>query len=167
MKINISLNTKSIDNAIAQIKLFQKNIVSKLDIVCERLAILIKEEAYERFINAEYDGVNNVEVTYTRTNNGYVVTANGNAVLFIEFGAGVHYNGVGGSYPDNKPSGLANIGEYGKGHGKNEAWGFYWGGNTNDLVVTRGNPPAAAMFYAKENAKQQIVKICKEVFGNG
>ena len=37
---------------------------------------------------------------------------------------------------------------------------------TNDLVVTRGNPPAAAMFYAKENAKQQIVKICKEVFGN-
>ena len=167
MKINISLTPSSIDNAIAQIKQFQKEITSKLDIVCERLAILIKDEALIGFLNAEYDGVNNVEVAYTRTDKGYLVTASGNAVLFIEFGAGVYYNGAGGSYPGNKPSGLSNIGEYGYGRGKNNAWGFYWNGSKDDLVVTRGNPPAAAMFYAKENARQQISKICKEVFGNG
>lgn len=167
MKTYISLNPKSIDRAIATIKLFQKNIVSKMDIICDRLAVLIKDEAYTRFINAEYDGVNNVEVTYTRTDKGYLITARGNAILFIEFGAGVYYNGSGGSYPGVRPSGLAGIGEYGKGRGKNRAWGFYWGGNQQDLVVTHGNPPAAAMFYAKESAKQQILNICREVFGNG
>ena len=56
------------------------------------LARIGMQEASVRFSTAQYDGTNDSNVTIEKTQNGYNVVANGNAVAFIEFGAGVHYN---------------------------------------------------------------------------
>jgi hypothetical protein len=109
-----------------------------------------------------YDGTNDVSVKLDETNNGYVIVADGNAVAFIEFGAGVYHN-TSEPYPNPRPQGIVGIGEYGKGMGKRKAWGYK---DENDtLVITRGNPAAMPMWYASEEIKKSVLRVAKEVFG--
>ena len=88
------------------------------------LALIGAREASIRFTTAMYDGTNDVQVEVTPTNKGWVITAKGDAVCFIEFGAGVYHN-TAEPYPNPRPEGVVGIGEYGKGYGKRKAWGFY------------------------------------------
>jgi hypothetical protein len=55
------------------------------------------------------------------------------------------------------------IGEYGKGHGKQQAWGFR--DESGDLVITRGNPAAMPLWYASEEMRDAIKAKFVEVFG--
>jgi hypothetical protein len=54
------------------------------------------------------------------------------------------------------------IGEYGKGQGKQKAWGYY--DENDELVITRGNPAAMPMWYASEEIKNSVLKVVKEVY---
>jgi hypothetical protein len=87
--------------------------------------------------------------------------AEGKAVAFIEFGAGVYHN-PSEPYPNPRPSGIVGIGEYGKGMGKRKAWGFK--DENDELVITRGNPAAMPMWYASEEIKNSVLKVVREVF---
>ena len=84
------------------------------------------------------------------------VTAQGEAVCFIEFGAGVHYNGGGETYPYKKPQGIVGIGEYGKGLGKNDFW--YYKKNKS-----YGNPAQCGFQKATSKVKENIQKVVNEV----
>ena len=122
-----------------------------------------------------YDGDNDAIVSLQATENGYNVVASGNAVCFIEFGSGVHYNS-GGSYPLPKPSGIVGIGQYGHGAGSNDHWTY--SGNpgtdgktfTNELgqerVLTYGNPAQMPMYYALRQMQQEAEQVVREVFAN-
>jgi hypothetical protein len=55
------------------------------------------------------------------------------------------------------------IGEYGKGYGKRQAWGFR--DESGELVVTHGNPAAMPMWYASEEMRNSIKQKFVEVFG--
>lgn len=127
----------------------------------ERLAVVAANEAASRFGNAIYDGTNDVTLTAEPTANGWQIVAEGQAVFFIEFGAGVYYNGT-EPYPEPRPGGIVGIGEYGKGYGKRNAWGFY--NADRELVITHGNPAAMPMFYAKEAVIAQLNEIARQVF---
>ena len=158
----MSLSTTSIDNAIKELTAFRDSLDEKKDKLLEELANIGVKEASIRFTTAMYDGVNDSSVTLETTSDGYCIKAEGKAVAFIEFGAGVYHN-PGEPYPNPRPSGIVGIGEYGKGHGKRQAWGFK--DESGELVITHGNPAAMPMWYASEEMRSKILKIAREVFG--
>ena len=160
--IKMDLSVASIDDAITELKAFRDSIKQKKDKLLEELANIGVREASVRFTTAMYDGVNDTDVELKDTANGYVITAKGRAVFFIEFGAGVYHN-PGEPYPNPRPSGIVGIGEYGKGRGKRQAWGFK--DESGELVITHGNPAAMPMWYASEEMRSKILKIAREVFG--
>lgn len=92
-----------------------------------------------------------------------VVVANGEDAVWIEFGAGVHYNGSVGSSPNPYGAKLGFIiGGYGKGNGRKETWGFYEDG---ELKITHGTPAKMPMANAVTALCNEFPRIAKEVFG--
>jgi hypothetical protein len=160
--IKTDLSVAGIENAIAELKVFRDSLDVRKDKLLEELASIGVREASVRFTTAMYDGVNDSSVTLEAIANGYCIKAEGNAVAFIEFGAGVYHN-PGEPYPDPRPAGIVGIGQYGMGRGRRQAWGFL--DDTGNLVITHGNPAAMPMWYASEEMRGKILKIAKEVFG--
>jgi hypothetical protein len=160
--ISMTLSSSSIKDAIKELKSFRTSIDAKMDKLLERLANIGVKEASVRFTTAMYDGVNDSSVTLEPIKNGYCIKAEGRAVAFIEFGAGVYHN-PGEPYPNPRPEGIVGIGEYGKGYGKRQAWGFR--NDDGELVITHGTPAAMPLWYASEEMRNAILKTFKEVFG--
>jgi hypothetical protein len=160
--IKTTLDKQNIDRAINELKQFKQQFLIREQRLLEGLARIGLQEASVRFTTAMYDGTNDVSVHLDTISNGYAIVADGKAVAFIEFGAGVYHNGS-EPYPNPRPTGIVGIGEYGKGMGKRKAWGYK---NENDeLVITRGNPAAMPMWYASEEIKNSVLRVVKEVFG--
>lgn len=87
----------------------------------------------------------------------------GKELLFIEFGAGVYYNGAEGSSPHPKGQEFGYvIGSYGKGHGVQKVWGYY--ADNGELILTHGVEATMPMYRASLNIAENVVKIAKEVF---
>lgn len=160
--IKVELSEQGIEKAIAEHKSFKEEFLKKEKRLLEGLGEIGLKEASVRFTTAMYDGTNDVSVKLDETDKGYAIVAEGKAVAFIEFGAGVYHN-TGEPYPNPRPTGIVGIGEYGQGKGKRKAWGYK---NENDeLVITRGNPAAMPMWYASEEIKSSVLRVVKEVFG--
>jgi hypothetical protein len=160
--ISMSLSSKSIQEGIKELKAYRKSLDAKKDKLLEELARVGVKEASVRFTTAIYDGVNDSSVTLEPIKDGYCIKAEGKAVAFIEFGAGVYHN-PGEPYPNPRPSGIVGIGEYGKGHGKRQAWGFR--DESGELVITHGNPAAMPLWYASEEMRNSVRQKFVEVFG--
>jgi hypothetical protein len=158
----MSLSTKSISQAIKELKAYRDSLESRKQQLLDELANIGVREASVRFTTAIYDGVNDSDVTLEVIDNGYRIVAEGKAVAFIEFGAGVYHN-PSEPYPKPRPDGIVGIGEYGKGYGKRQAWGFK--NESGELVVTHGNPAAMPMWYASEEMRNSILRIARRVFG--
>ena len=159
--IEVGLGEKAIDQAVRKLNRYKQEFLAREKRLIEGLAEIGLKEASVRFTTAMYDGTNDVSVHLDATKNGYVIVADGKAVAFIEFGAGVYHNGS-EPYPNPRPQGIVGIGEYGKGHGKQKAWGYK--DENDELVITRGNPAAMPMWYASEEIKNSVLKVVKEVF---
>lgn len=87
----------------------------------------------------------------------------GKEILFIEFGAGVHYNGdVGSSQHPKGPENGFLIGTYGMGYGSRQVWGYY--AESGELVLTRGTEATMPMYKASQEMIDKVVKIAKEAF---
>lgn len=159
-KISFDLSHAGIQKAIKEVKAYKKWVQEKEKLLCYKLAVIGAHEASVRFSGAIYDGVNDVDITVKRIDNGYKIIAKGKAVCFIEFGAGVYHNST-EPYPNPRPEGVVGIGEYGKGHGKQQGWYFNRDG---EMVFTHGTPAAMPMYYASEEMKSAIEEIAREVF---
>lgn len=105
----------------------------------------------------------NINVTAEQTDNGWRVLASGREVCFVEFGAGVWYNGGGETYLGTRPNGVVGIGEYGSGHGKQNVWVF---GTGEDKTFTQGTPASNAMYYTAEELKRRIVDEARRILND-
>ena len=169
-KIQVSLNAKSIDDAIRQLKEYQNSLPVKLEKLRKRVAEELAAEMRIGFNGAEgefilYEGYQVPSVRVTTEDNGTIslVIAHGKEAVFIEFGAGVYFN-PGGGRPD-RPPGIVAIGEYGKGYGKRQVWGYY--DESGELKLTHGTPASMPMYNAVRKIAPRIPQIAKEVFGGG
>lgn len=164
------------EQIISKLQAYQKALKLKQRRLLLRLAEIGIDVATVRFQTAQYDGENDVVVAQTPQwsgENKLIISASGNAVTFIEFGAGVDYPQ---QHPKATELGMIR-GDYGQGKGSQVRWGYYGVPGTNGkviketergtLVLTRGNPPARAMYDAGNEMRDRIVEIAKEVFGNG
>lgn len=175
-KIVVELSKDAIDKAIKELNDYKKWVNRKTKELLEQLSLIGIQEASIRFSGAQYDGTNDTQLkteeSFDGTNYVYTIIAAGQAVCFIEFGAGVYYNSAG--YPLQKPAGVVGIGEYGEKKGTQNTWAYYGenpGSNgvlresaKGSVVITHGNPAAMPMYYAGSEMKQKILSIAKEVF---
>lgn len=156
--INIELSNRSVTNAIKEVRKYQAWVKSKETELRSRLAMLGATVASIQFARAIYNGSNDVTVRVDDTGSVAVIYAEGEAVAFIEFGAGATYGyghpqagefGVGpGTYPD------------GKGHW-DDPKGWWYGSGQHSY----GNPPAMAMYSAVQAITESVTEIAREVFG--
>lgn len=167
--MSYSIQIRNLDKVMKQIQDYKKGLGSKAEIFLEKLATLGAFRARMDFTSAMYAGKNDVEVSVEKIADGYRVVAAGEAVMFIEFGAGV----INPEHPLSDKFGYSH-GTYGKGKGANANGWVYVGeqGNAGQPIRdgvyrTYGNPPARAMYNASEDMRREILKIAKEVFGNG
>ena len=162
MKIVIDpFDKKSIYAALKQIRKYQKDFEVKEAEFVRRLAEIGVSVASTGFALADYDGVNDVQVTMTHGGSSAVVTAYGEAVGFIEFGTGV-------KYPEWDASGMEYTppkhGTYGKGRGKNPHGWYFKQSDGASARHTYGNQPAEAMRSARDVMVERVIQIAREVW---
>ncbi len=148
---------RSVDKALKELRKYKAWVRKKENELRIRLATIGATVASIQFSRAIYNGTNDVTVRVDNTDSVAVIYAEGEAVAFIEFGSGIKYGyghpmnhefGTGpGTYPD------------GKGHWDNPN-GWWYGHNLH----SSGNPPAMAMYQAREQMVEQITQIARQVF---
>ena len=144
----------SVSRAQRRFDEYVADLIEKANTVCERLAAIGAVRASLDFSRAIYNGTNDVAVTVEPIDNGYAIHATGNAVLFIEFGSGASYG-----YGHPEPEGYGPGTYPGKGHW-DDPNGWWYGNHEHSY----GNPPAAAMYHAKQDVLQEVQRIADEVF---
>lgn len=168
--IRFDLSTSGISTAIRELKAYKQGIRGNTEKFRKRFAEEVAKLAQSGFDASYLDYQVNGETTRSTVsvdvmNNGSTsfVTAYGEDAVWIEFGAGVYYNGSAGSSPHPKGQELGfTIGSYGKGQGKRKVWGYYRDG---ELILTHGTPATMPMYNALKQACDNIWSIAREVFG--
>ena len=82
--------------------------------------------------------------------------------MFIEFGAGVKYNGPAGQspHPIGKEIGYT-IGSFGNGHGKQNTWGYIEDGK---LILTHGTKATMPVYSASLKIANEVETVARRVF---
>lgn len=168
-RISIDLfSGKSIQNAIKQVKVYKDRIGDKCELFVRRLAEVGIPIIDQNIASAAGDS-DKSHYTYIKINSfgSYAqaqLIVEGKDLLFIEFGAGIHYNGAAGSSPHPLGQEMGyTIGSYGKGQGKNDFWFYYADGG--ESVMSHGTQATMPVYKAGVEMRRQILKIAKEVFG--
>ena len=122
--IRISSN---VDEVIKRIEAYRNAIPNRLERLLERLATIGATEARVRFSQAMYAGDNDVTITVEPVSKTcWQIIAEGQAVLFIEFGTGISNP----EHPQSSEFGFRH-GTYGKGKGMNPNGWVYVGEQGN------------------------------------
>lgn len=158
--IKISLfDNNSLNDAIKEVKRYKEWVGRKENELRVRLASVGALVASIRFSRAVYNGTNDVSVRVEDSGKTATIYADGDSVAFIEFGSGATY---GYGHPEAEKFG-AGPGTYpdGKGHWNSpDGWWYAHGEHSY------GNPPAMAMYDAREEIVNQYMRIAREVFGS-
>lgn len=167
--IRFGLSARDINKAMRELEQYKQDIIRKTDLLRERVAERLAELSRDGFTGAVVDDLlkggqrtAQVDVSIDQRDNITLVIARGEDAVWVEFGAGVHYNGSAGTSPHPKGSELGfTIGGYGKGMGKKDVWGFYEDGK---LRLTHGAPATMPMYNAAKTVCDEIAEIAREVF---
>ena len=163
MKIKCSLAPSSIDAAIKQLEDYSKDLERKAQEICKRLADMGALYAEWNFSGVLYAGDIDYHITVDRLDeNTYVIKADGESVLLMEFGAGVKH---GYGHPQADEFGMG-PGTYpnGKGHW-NDPKGW-WFGEKGHWTHTYGNAPGMPMYNAAKDLRKEIMNVAREVFSH-
>ncbi len=159
MKIKINLlNSESVKEAIFKIDKYKKSLPEKANRIVTELAKMgaqIVEYSYSENIYEDY------EVSCIVNGNSAMIIAEGDDVVFLEFGAGVLTNdytegmeteGLPPIYPGSysETEGLKMFSRYG--------YWFHAGKKYTGLVPMRG------FYFASKEIKEQAVEVAKKVF---
>ena len=161
MKIVVNpYDIKSINSALKQIEVYQREFEVKEQEFVKRLAEIGLSVARTGYQVADYDGEKDVVVSMNQAGTQATIVASGQTVGFVEFGTGVKYPEWSGNNVDFTPP---PHGSYGKGKGKNpHGWWFTAGAGASQH--TYGNMPAEAMLTARDRMIEQVTRIAREVF---
>ena len=113
-----------------------------------------------------YIGDVDAKITSKKSENGFKITATGDSVLFIEFGAGIKY---GHGHPQESEFGMG-AGTYpdGKGHWDDpNGWYLPVEKAGKRGVKSKGNIPHMPMYYTGLKIKRNAGKVFRSVFITG
>ena len=157
------LDSVSIDMAIHEIESHKRSIQEKALEVCRRLAEIGAKTASDHYASGFLDGNDDVTVTIEPLNDGYLISANGESVCFLEFGTGV---AAGNGYDTEEIAPPVSIepGSWSSTEGSGQfAKNGYWYYNGQKFLLTT---PRMGMYHASVEIKRKIAEIAKEVFSS-
>lgn len=171
------LTQKDIKSLAQKLRQYQNRLKNKTNELVKELSDVGIQVIEENMENAHYtydskgvrSGSDTSHMTYVKMHSyGEYSQAElilqGKEVLFIEFGAGVYYNGAAGATPHPKGQEFGfTIGSYGSGNGQKKVWGYY--NESGDLVLTRGVEATMPMYKAEQEIVDKYIAIAKKVFG--
>ena len=161
----------SVDGINRLVNDLENYLLIKAERLLQELADRGIATADERIENTDGDSNKNVvvrvsDVSYVGNNVVMTITAEGEDILFIEFGAGVFYNGgvVGKSpHPWGEEMGYV-IGKYPKGR-KGYSLGRFMSWTTPSGKISMGTKASMPMLGAMETMYRDVDDACKKVFG--
>lgn len=168
--INIDVfSPSSIRAALRELRQYQDRLERKAEELRRRVAELIRIDAQAVFDYSVADDrmdegiiIGGVDVEVQTNGDVTLVIASGKDVVFMEFGAGVFYNGSVGSSPHPLGAGLGyTIGSYGNGNGAKEVWGWR---DDDGFHLSHGAPASMPLYKAVMNARNDLEQIAREVF---
>lgn len=168
-RIRISLSEKSIRNAINEIEVYKRQFVERNEVFVRRLAELGIPVIDQNIAAAQGDSDKShntyIKISSFGSYSEAKLVVEGKSILFIEFGAGIRYNGSSGTSPHPKGEEFGyTIGSYGKGQGSKDFWFYY--ADTGESVMSHGTEATMPVFRASQEIIQNIRRIAREVFGN-
>ena len=170
LTINVDpMNEASVEALWRNLAGFERWMVKKANELTLRLASLFQQQAQIRFdlaIYNLYDEHTESVDAMMNDDGSWTITARGEAVCFIEFGAGVYHNGI-EPYPNgdmlSRADEIVGIGEYGAGNGKKDGW-YYNHPSDGGTAYTHGTRAAMPMWHAADRVRSDLLKIANEVF---
>lgn len=159
-KIVVPLSMDGIRQLTRELESYREWQREKTKVLMERLAQLGVKTATIRFNATDYAGVRDAHVTAEETANGYLIRADGESVLFLEFGTGAHH---GYGHPEAREFGMG-PGTYPNGKGHWDDPKGWWLPKEKGGWHTYGNAPGRAMYEARKEILRQLPEIVKEVF---
>lgn len=167
--IRVELSEKSIDDAVAQIEAYKERLNYKLEEYIRQLGERGKQTVDDNMSNilgdsdsSHFTDMKDISRSGSRVDGTLFVQ--GADLAFIEFGAGVHYNGaVGTAAYDWAASQGYTIGSYGNGNGAKDYWYYRKDGVSHRSQGTKANAP---LYHASETIRQDARRIARDVFGS-
>ena len=163
----IGLHGEGADKMLKGIEQYKRWLDRKAKELARRLAEIGATRASLDFARAFYNGPSDAHVSVQQSGeNSYTVRADGETVLFIEFGAGARY---GYGHPEAAQFGMGPGTYPGKGHW-DDPKGWYLPKSKVSAAGDKhsyGNPPGMPMYNARKEIEQNIESIVREVFAVG
>jgi hypothetical protein len=169
--INVKLTSSGIEAAIRELRKYERRLYRKSVVLRERVSYFIAKDASAVFNTAvagddlrEGTITGNVQVSVEQKgNNVTLIIADGKDAVFMEFGAGVYFNGPVGSSPNPLGTELGfTIGSYSTHKPDKEIWGYK--GEDGEIHLTHGTPASMPLYKAVQSVTRDIEKIAQEVF---
>ena len=169
--INVKLTASGIEAAIRELRKYERRLYRKSVVLRERVSYFIAKDASAVF-NAAVAGddlregtiTGNVQVSVEQKgNNVTLIIADGKDAVFMEFGAGVYFNGPVGSSPNPLGTEMGfTIGSYSTHKPDKEIWGYK--GEDGEIHLTHGTPASMPLYRAVQRVWKDIDRIAQEVF---
>lgn len=152
--IQISLSADSVANAIKELQARKQAVEELTKQLAKELAEIGKEVSQELYGKG-------IKVSVKPIDNGFSIDANGRAVCFLEFGAGVRTNN---SHPfANEMPFEVSQGSWSRENAQQFVTQGYWiFGSRKYTYVT----PTNAMYNASKMISEKALECAKKVFGN-
>lgn len=162
------LSVKGINNLVKKLETYKSQLNDKNEVFVKRLAEIGLPVIDSRISLAEGDSDKNhyayIKINRFEDYSEARLIVEGKDLLFIEFGAGIHYNTAAGTSPHPKGEELGyTIGSYGKGHGSQDHW--YYTDEDGTRKTSYGTQATMPVYSAYAEIRRKIITIAKEVFG--
>lgn len=167
-KLQINLDSREIKKTISQLNAFKKQLNSELKNSVSELCDIGAAEIQVAASTTVSDDDNlsrgvstNKRIAANGTRVNAELIANGKDIAFMEFGAGIHYNGAAGSSPRPapgiRPSFDYKIGQYGYHLGMLDSWKYTDAdGQTHETHGTKASMP---IYHAWKKMKEQAQSV--------
>ena len=167
MNIKMVLSSDSVSNAIRELEEYRDSLVDKNYLFIKRLSDLGYAVIENNIALAEGAGDPPPHTTVKIHSFGdyceAIVTSQGKEILFIEFGAGIHYNK---SDPEHAKEFGYGVGTYpGQTNAFNED-GWYYKDDAGYLQHSYGTKATSPMLRASHEIIANIRKIAREIYGS-
>jgi hypothetical protein len=136
MSKSFTFRFDGLDKAIGALETFKPS-QSKFDALMGELCEIGAKALREAYSDTTGTGENAASVTWKKEIGSYIISANSDHLLYLEFGAGIAKNGE-EPYPIPRPAGVGGIGSQGKGLGKRQGWWYPDAGSPTGYKFTRG-----------------------------
>ena len=163
--IELELSPEGVDKALRELTDYTATLAAKTEQFVDRLRqIGLKVIEYNGNPPGDSQpGTADAIITSSGSTTKCTLFLEGKDVLFIEFGAGVHFNGS-GTHPLGAEFGYT-IGSYGFGQGLNDSWTYDDG--SGERKLSYGTLAGMPMYKASEEMRRQLVAIARDVFERG